>query len=299
MGVQTQNVFDISQWRKSVATEMDAFQFQQWTDLLANRTGISLSETRRSFLLTSLNTRMHELAIDSYQAYYNFLLSGRKGDIEWETLVDRLTVHETRFFRDEHALNLIRDVYLGQLNTSSKKNITVWSVGCATGEESYSLAIELDDYLKNNDKEYYYAVTGSDISSAAIMAARKGVYKNNRLSNIPDNVMSEYVDEHDETSFKVKDFLRQRVCFNQINLLELKNIKVGLMDIIVCQNVLIYFKREQRLQILNGLVAHLKQGGLLILGPGEIHGWGHPEMKSVAYDSTLAFCRTKNQESRA
>lgn len=299
MTAQTNKVVDISQWRKSAVMEMDNFQFQQWTELLVKRTGISLPESRRSFLLTSLNIRMRELAIESYQAYFNFLLSGHEGNIEWETLVDRLTVHETRFFRDQNALKLIRDVYLKKLATKAEnKNLSLWSVGCATGEESYSLAIELDDYLKNSGKEYFYAVTGSDISSAAIMTARKGIYKTNRLTNLPEYFLCHYLDKQDENTFQVKEFLRQRVCFNQVNLLDLQNTKVGMMDIIFCQNVLIYFKREQRLKILNGLVEHLKDDGLLVLGAGEIHGWAHPDIEAVPYESTLAFRRIKNQESK-
>ena len=127
MVAHTNNVVDIAQWRKSAVIDMDDAQFQQWTDLLAKRTGIALPESRRSFLLTSLNIRMRELAIESYQAYFNFLLSGHEGNIEWETLVDRLTVHETRFFRDEHGLKLIQDDYLKQLESNTNKIRTLQS----------------------------------------------------------------------------------------------------------------------------------------------------------------------------
>lgn len=299
MTAQSNNVVDIARWRESAVMEMDNLLFQQWTELLAKRTGICLPESRRSFLVTSLNIRMHELAIESYQAYFNYLLSGHEGNIEWEILVDRLTVHETRFFRDQQAIKLIRDVYLSELdsNPEKKSSINVWSVGCATGEETYSLAIDLDDYFSNSNKDYYYAVTGSDISSAAVATARTAVYRENRLTNVSEYFLCHYFDKENETTFKVKDFLRKRVCFSQLNLLDLKDAKVGLMDIIFCQNVLIYFKREQRMKILNDLVNHLKPNGLLVLGAGEIHGWAHPEMDSVAYEGTLAFRRTYKQES--
>ena len=299
MTVQGNNVVDIAKWRESGVMEMDNLLFQQWTELLAKRTGISLPESRRSFLISSLNIRMHELAIESYQAYFNYLLSGHEGNIEWETLVDRLTVHETRFYRDQQAIKLIRDVYLARLESKPEKktSINIWSVACATGEETYSLAIDLDDCLSNTGKEYYFSVTGSDISSAAIATAREAIYKENRLTNVPEHFLDHYFDKESDKSYKVKDFIRKRVCFNQLNLLGLKNARVGLMDVIFCQNVLIYFKREQRLQILNDLVSHLKPGGLLVLGAGEIHGWAHPDMESVAYEGTLAFRRTEKQES--
>ena len=299
MTAQGNNVVDIAKWRESVVTGMDNLLFQQWIELLEKRTGITLPESRRSFLETSLNIRMHELGIESYQAYFNHLLSGHEGNIEWETLVDRLTVHETRFYRDQQAIKLIRDVYLARLEDkpAKKTSINVWSVGCATGEETYSLAIDLDDYLSGTGKNYYYALTGSDISAAAIVTAREAVYRNNRLTNVPEHFLDHYFEKENETTFKVKEFLRKRVCFSQLNLLDLKNARVGMMDVIFCQNVLIYFKREQRIQMLNDMVSHLKPGGMLVLGAGEIHGWAHPDMESVAYEGTLAFRRTEKQES--
>lgn len=299
MTTQGNNVVDITKWRESVVTGMDNLLFQQWIELLEKRTGITLPESRRSFLETSLNIRMHELGIESYQAYFNHLLSGHEGNIEWETLVDRLTVHETRFYRDQQAIKLIRDVYLARLEDkpAKKTSINVWSVGCATGEETYSLAIDLDDYLSSTGKDYYYALTGSDISAAAIVTAREAMYRNNRLTNVPDHFLDHYFEKENETTFKVKEFLRKRVCFSQLNLLDLKHARVGMMDVIFCQNVLIYFKREQRIQMLNDMVSHLKPGGMLVLGAGEIHGWAHPDMESVAYEGTLAFRRTEKQES--
>jgi chemotaxis methyl-accepting protein methylase len=298
MAAQKNSVVDIARWRESAGVEMDNLLFQQWTELLAKRTGISLPDSRRSFLVTSLNIRMRELGIESYQAYFNYLLTGHEGNIEWETLVDRLTVHETRFYRDQQAIKLIRDVYLAKLDdkTEKKKSVNVWSVGCATGEETYSLAIDLDDYFSGCDKDYFYAVTGSDISSAAISTAREAIYKENRLGNVPEHFLHHYFDQEKDKSFKVKKFLRKRVCFNQVNLLNLNNARVGLMDVIFCQNVLIYFMREKRIQILNDLVSHLKPDGLLVLGAGEIHGWAHPDMESVAYEGTLAFRRTDRKE---
>lgn len=299
MAAQNDNVVDIARWRESAGMDMDNLLFQQWTELLAKRTGISLPESRRSFLVTSLNIRMRELCVESYQAYFNYLLSGHEGNIEWETLVDRLTVHETRFFRDQQAIKLIRDVYLAKLEDKpeKKKSVNIWSVGCATGEETYSLAIDLDDYLTASGKNYYYAITGSDISTAALSTAREAVYKENRLTNVPEHFLHHFFDQENEKSYKVKEFLRKRVCFNQVNLLNLDNARVGQMDVIFCQNVLIYFKREKRIQILDDLVSHLKPNGLLVLGAGEIHGWAHPGMESVAYEGTLAFRRTEKKES--
>ena len=138
-----------SLWRRRNVAPMDNYEFRQWVELLEKRTGISLPEKRKSFLLANLNIRMRELGYEKYQEYFRHLLAGRRGAVEWEILVDRLTVHETRFFRDITALNMLEDCYLNALPPSdTAMRINIWSVGCATGEEPYSLAMVLHDFSK-------------------------------------------------------------------------------------------------------------------------------------------------------
>jgi chemotaxis protein methyltransferase CheR/type IV pilus assembly protein PilK len=275
---------------------MDACQFRQWVELLEKRTGICLPEKRKSFLLTSLNIRMRELGYEHYEDYLRFLLAGgRDGIVEWEILVDRLTVHETRFFRDQAALDLLRERYLSNLMADSKTpaRLNVWSVGCATGEEPYSLAMMIDHNLTRRGVPFYLAITASDISSAALSTGRKAVYHRNRLRNLSAAYQNRYFQQVDDDHYRVKPALRERVCFNRLNLLKIDKARLGRMDVIVCQNVLIYFKREQRLQILNQLVNHLHPGGLLILGAGEITDWRRPDLEYLDYPGTLAFRRTE------
>ncbi|MEJ2397487.1 MAG: CheR family methyltransferase, partial [Gammaproteobacteria bacterium] len=131
-------------WQYTASPEMGNEQFRQWAVLLESRTGISLPDSRKSFLVTNLHTRMRELGIADYQSYYNMVTDGSRGQIEWENLIDKLTVHETRFFRDMHALDLIREEYLQPLlqqKPIKPYTVNAWSVGCATGEEPYSLAM--------------------------------------------------------------------------------------------------------------------------------------------------------------
>lgn len=279
-------------WEMMDTPAMDDSLFQQWVELLESRTGIALPETRKTFLLTNLNSRMRELQCGDYQAYFNLVTAGSRGQVEWETLVDRLTVHETRFFRDVNALNLIRDEYLKPLVDSQPKPYTVhaWSVGCATGEEPYSLAMVLD-YFFLSHPEFYYGVTASDVSRAALQTGRDALYHQRRIRNVPDTIAHTYLEQADKDHYSVRASLKQKVCFTQINLLELSQQPISEMDIILCQNVLIYFRRELRNIILDHLATRLKPGGMLILGAGEVFGWSHPELDLIKYDSTLAFRR--------
>ncbi len=279
-------------WEYAEIPPMDDLLFQQWVELLEKKTGILLPESRKTFLITNLYSRMREVKSPNYQSYFNLVMDGSRGQIEWETLVDKLTVHETRFYRDNNALSLIHDKYLTELVNTKEKPYTVhaWSVGCATGEEPYSLAMLLD-YSFLNYPELYYGITASDVSRAALQTGRNGIYHQRRIKNIPEHIVQMYLEQVDDEHVQVNSTLKQKVCFTQINLLELAQQPMGMMDIILCQNVLIYFKRELRSLILDHLTTRLKPGGILVLGAGEVFGWTHPELELINYQSTLAFKR--------
>lgn len=297
MGEQAQTE---ASWQFTQTPAMDDLLFQQWVELLEKRTGIALPQSRKTFLLTNLHMRMREVGIDSYQKYFNLVMDGSRGQVEWETLIDKLTVHETRFFRDMYALNLIRDTFLPALLQTVSKPYTLhaWSVGCATGEEPYSLAILLDEYFSAH-QNYYFGITASDVSRASLKTGRDAIYHQRRIKNVPAGLVDRYLSRIDAEHFQVDASLRQKVCFTHVNLLDLKSLPVGTMDLILCQNVLIYFKRELRNEILNNLVKRLKPGGMIVLGAGEVFGWTHPELELVNYESTLAFRRRSALEGTA
>ncbi|MDH5661201.1 MAG: protein-glutamate O-methyltransferase CheR, partial [Gammaproteobacteria bacterium] len=105
-----------TQWQLNELMPMSDEEYSLWVELLEERTGITLPELRKSFLLSKLSIRMQELGINEYKSYFAYINHGKAGRVEWETLVDRLTVHETRFFRNTQALSFIKDTYLEKLN---------------------------------------------------------------------------------------------------------------------------------------------------------------------------------------
>lgn len=281
----------------SSSMHMDEAQFDRWAALLEQRTGIHLPARRRSFLISSLNIRMQELGINNYEDYFHYLTTGTRGIVEWEILVDRLTVHETRFYRDDQALSVVRRharEWLEQ-QPGRRDRFELWSVGCATGEEAYSLGILLDDLFTRSDSRAYLGITATDVSSASLAAGRRGIYHRNRIKNLPEPLQGHYFVNLDEQHVQVIPELQRRVCFMRQNLLELDNTRIGQMDIIFCQNVLIYFPRERRIQILDYLVKHLKPGGLLVLGAGEIIDWHNPAVASETRQGVLAYRRVSEE----
>lgn len=280
-------------WQYTASPAMDEVQFQRWVSLLESRTGVTLPVSRKTFLVTNLHMRMRELGVSDYQSYYSMVTDGSRGQVEWEILVDKLTVHETRFFRDVNALDLIREyalVPLLQQNRTQPYTVHAWSVGCATGEEPYSLAMILECMFGQNEN-LYYGVTASDVSRAALKTGQEAIYHKRRVKNVPAEITAQFLIPVDAEHVQVTEKLRHKVCFTHINLLDLETQPVGEMDIILCQNVLIYFKHEMRDRILTQLATKLKPNGLLVLGAGEISNWSHPQLKIIRHESTLAYRR--------
>ena len=291
--VENANILSKIQRKSSV---MDAEQFALWTKLLEERTGMVLPENRMSFLETNLSLRMRELAINSYQDYYDYIISGRGGIVEWDQLIHHLTVHETRFLRHEASLELICKHALPQDNSRHRNKpltFNVWSVGCSTGEEPYSIAMAIDDHLSDIGIHYYLGIVASDISRSALAVGRSGIYSKHQLRHIEPEWLEKYFTPTKDGKYQAIPELRQRVCFNQVNVLDMGKTPISNMDVIICQNLLIYYDQERRKKIVNTLVDYLAPGGLLILAVGEMIQWSHPAVERFPFNNTLAYKRKR------
>ena len=248
---------------------IDDRQFARWTQLLEWRAGLFIAPERKSFLASGLRARMRETGCDDLGEYYQLLSQPARQAREW--------------------LRLVEEVVL----PASPANGTVfnaWSVACSTGEEAYSLAMLIDRYCAGSGKRF--GVTGTDISIQSLRTARAGTYMDRRLKDIPEELRERYCSQVKQHRFEVKSKLRERVCFAQLNLRDVASAPMADMDLVFCQNLLIYYDRKRRLEIVNSLSDRLRPGGVLVLGPGELLNWQHPHMEKVRYQDTLAYRRT-------
>lgn len=279
-----------SQSQAGDSLEMDDQLFSKWTDLLESRVGLFIAPERRSFLASGLRSRMRVTGCREYADYYRRLSSGSSQAQEWSLLIDCLTVHETCFFRHESSMKLVEEVVLPAA-LEQQRSFHVWSVGCASGEEAYSLAMMIDAFYARQPGGRYFGVTGTDISLPSLHHARTGMYLNHRLDDIREVLQKKYCQQVTDSRFQIKANLRKRVCFCQLNLRDVKKAPFANLNLIYCQNLLIYYDRERRLQIVNQLAEFLRPGGVLILAPGELLEWKHPYMEKMRYEDTLAYRR--------
>jgi len=273
-------------WSQAAPALSDA-QFSAWRRLVEARTGIDLSQ-HRSILESGLRLRLRELGDVDYDNYLE-RVSRPEGLAEWQALIDRLIVKETRFFRQPEAFELVGGFLRERARSASA--LDLWSVGCATGEEPYSLAMVADDAIERAGAQCFLGVLATDICGEALKRAQAGRFERRRLESVPQAWRQRYFESVDDNRYAVLPALRQRVCWSRANLLEAASLPPLPMDVIFCQNVLIYFRRWRVRQILNALVERLKPGGLLVLGPGEGAQWQHPALTRAARPGVSAFLR--------
>ncbi len=278
-------------WSLRPLADMSSGEFNAWRALLEERSGMVVTEQRRTFLQTNLTSRMREVGVSDYATYYRQVTNGPKGAVEWSTLMDRLTVQETRFFRHLPSFTLLTDYMQQRGSRSTAQPWSLWSVGCASGEETYSLAICASEALKHDGEGAQFGVIGTDISLSALSRSRDGLYSSRRLDQLDPGLRERYFQAVPDDRFQVIPSLAARVCFARLNVLELAGAPMSDMDVIFCQNLLIYFRRWRRREILNRLAERLAPGGLLVIGVGEVVGWQHPELVPVADSQVLAFTR--------
>lgn len=287
--------------------EMASEEFALWQTLLEKRTGLWLPESRKVFLIAALNRHLKEKGLRNFSELYSKLDAGAISVLDWATLVDSLTVHETCYYRDVPSLNLVSSYCRNkvsegfQAEPNKPQHLQVWSVGCSTGEEAYTLAIELDKVnvgLKESfNKEAYFGVTAIDISYPSLAVAREGIYAARQLDFVPATAKNMYFEKLADDYYQIKPHIRQRTCFIQGNVLELDRKNKQEFDVIYCQNVLIYFRKERKQEVIAQLTKRLKPGGLLVLGHGETTQIESEELTRVDNKHCLAFLRKSDNES--
>lgn len=279
-------------WSMQSLPDFTDEDFERWRKLLEERSGIHLVPQQRTFLKSQLSIRIRELGGITPDEYYNQLRDGVRGMVEWSNLLDRLVVKETSFFRHIPSFDFIRSQILHKISAGEiGSSFDVWSVGCATGEEPYSLAMLLNETFTFAGADVFWGIQATDISLQALNYGRKGIYPLRKAEMVEKDIRDKYFEVLDQHRCQIVPSLRERVCFTHGNATELKKLPMVKMDLISCNNMLIYFRRWRRRKILNDMVDRLKPGGILLIGLGEIVDWKNPHVELIRDESVQAYVR--------
>lgn len=289
----------MSSWSYEALPELGDEQYARWQTLLEERTGICFLQ-HKSILQKGLSQRMREVGADDYELYFEQVSSMPEGAVEWAQLVDRISVKDTRLFREPGSYAAVSRFLRQRLSVSDKPvgiaetrdySLDIWSVGCSTGEEAYSLAIAANEIIEDLNADVFLGIMATDISQSALEVARSGVYSARRLATVEPQLIAKYFRQNPTSDYAVLANLKQRICFVRDNILAVNKLPTMTMDVIYCQNVLVYFRKDRQKQVLDGLVGHLKTGGMLVIGPGEAMGWQHSQMKKSDDESVQAYIK--------
>jgi chemotaxis protein methyltransferase CheR len=245
--------------------------FRLLRDFIHDYCGIFFDDGSKFLLERRLNRRLEQHQLKSFEEYYHFLRYDRKREEEIIILVDNLTTNETYFFREVAQLKAFSDEILPELRSrnAGKKSLRIWSAGCSTGEEPYTIAILL---LESGTwwRDWQVEIMGSDINQRVLHTARKGMYKKGSHRATPPDMLRKYFIEEGKGDYRIIDAVRQLVSFSYVNLLDpFKTSLIRDLDIIFCRNVIIYFDRNAKKKVIETFYYKLQEGGYLLLGHSE------------------------------
>lgn len=233
--------------------------------LIKNTNGSDFTYYKRPTIHRSIVKRMGMLGIDEVEAYLNFLI---KNDDEPEILSQQFLIGTTRFFRDESAFALLSQKVFPELFKNIDKDgfVKIWLIGCSTGEEVYSLAISLNEYIEKHDIEVSLRIFATDINKQAILTARKGVYSENVVKDIPSDLLKKYF-KRVGNNFTARQRIRMPLVFSTHDVTQ--DPPYSGLNLVVCRNMLIYMQPILQKKVLTIIQFSLKLNGYMLLGNSE------------------------------
>ncbi len=279
-------------WSLVNAPDLSDQQFAEWKLLLEERVGICVGESQKQFLQSQVSMRMREVGDRDFSRYMSRLNDGVSGKVEWSILLDRLVVKETTFFRHQPSYDFVCTYLQNKINNRSLDDaFEVWSLGCSTGEEPYSLAMLINELFELAKLDPYFGITGTDVSRMAISRARSAIFPQKKIDFVPSALRYKYFKNTEKQQFRFDHEVMSKVCFSNNNILNLETMPPQKFDVIYCQNLLVYFAQTMRKKLLDAVVDKLKAGAVLILGLGEVTNWKNPKVERLARADVQAYVR--------
>lgn len=236
-------------------------------------TGISLSNQKYHMVYTRLYKHLKDLGLSSFSEYCKIISSNNRG--EAEHLINLITTKQTHFFREPHHFHFLTNIALPKIvehKLKSDLELRVWSAGCASGEEAYSILITCLEFLRNTNSPLRLKLIASDIDTQALQQAREGIYSLDAVSNVLKPQLEKYFlrgKGKNESLVRIKDDYRWRLSIKRINLNEPNFDVANNLDIIFCRNVMIYFDAHDNDIIVSKFYDLLATPGYLFIGHSE------------------------------
>ena len=231
-------------------------EFQEFYHWVYKTVGVKLNSYKETQLNRRIGTLMERIGVKTLEEYKELLMRDRNSR---EVFLEYITINVTEFFRNPEFFKALKNLIEDRKSTESMK---IWSAGCSAGCEAYTLSIILDNIpsIKN------YRIQGTDIDDNVLKRAREGYYTENEVKNVSEEYLKRYFTKREDTYY-IDPTLKSKVIFKKRDLMT--NEYEDNFDLIVCRNVLIYFKEEAKCEIIKKFISSLKSGGILFVGATE------------------------------
>ena len=251
--------------------ELSDLEFDELRKFIRDQTGINMAATKRQLVYRRLSKRLRGLNIRSFREYRNYLRSG--DETELEKFCNAVTTNLTSFFREAHHFDYLASTILPAVvarKGSDARRLRIWSAGCSTGEEPYSIAMTVSETLadlRHRDAK----ILASDLDSDVLATGLAGIYRHEHVEKLPNARLRRWFlrgGTKTDPVFKVRPELQKLITFKQLNLMHNWPMN-GLFDVIICRNVIIYFDKPTQRILIDRFANQLQDGGYLILGHSE------------------------------
>ncbi|MCK4912078.1 MAG: methyltransferase domain-containing protein [Thermodesulfovibrionales bacterium] len=267
--------------------------FARVSSFIGESLGIKMPDRKKVMLEARLRKRLRALDIETFDEYVDYAFSPEGFDQEVVHMMDVVTTNKTDFFREPRHYDILNRRALPDVVAArdSRAPIKLWSAGCSSGEEPYTLAIVLSEFKEKQDGPDFQ-VMGTDVSTQVLYKAMDAIYKEASVEDVDDRIRRKYFlrsRERGKRLVRVGKSLRDKVGFKRINFMEASYDMDTDFDIIFCRNVMIYFDRSTQGQVVNRLCRHLRPGGYLFMGHSEtLMGIDAPlkQLESTVYKRT-------------
>jgi len=242
--------------------EISPTDYNTFSQILERQSGILLGDNKQYLVASRLSNFIQENNIASLSDLLS-QIDLPSGKLLLQKVLDQMTTNETLWFRDNYPFEYMKRQLIPELQ--KKRRFRIWCAACSSGQEPYSLAMLLGEAFSSATSE----IVATDLSHRILEKAKQGTYQQIELKRgLPSDKLQRHFDKIDDKNWQLKQALRTKIRFQQMNLLGLPY-SLGKFELIFCRNVLIYFSQENKTRVLNGLIDSLQPGGYLFLGASE------------------------------
>lgn len=246
-------------------------EFQLFRDIIFRETGIHMSDRKRNLIVARLSKRLRALNLNGFSEYYEYLNENPEAGNEIINLINRVTTNKTDFFRERHHFEFLMEnvypAYIEEAKRGRERRLRIWSAGCSSGEEPYSIAMTISEAFQN-ERGWDIKILATDLDTEILSRASRGTYSSQQIIPIPMGYITKYFDRTPD-GYTTNQNIKNMISFRKLNLMDLSFPMKKPFDIIFCRNVMIYFNDTTKADLVKKFHANLKENGYMFIGHSE------------------------------